>query len=585
MMLRGSRKTAPGGGIAYRFVAVTAALASIGLLVPLMFAGPSVPAYAEESTAGGTSAATTVETEAPKGSGNSEQVKAGSESADSAAPSPSTPAQNDAASQAQGSETGSGTGSGEQADNAPAADAAAAGDKGSITVSWTSAKDGTTQQLDDKGVNQITPTQYDRMSQLANDKTTVSSAYAVTVPTVQEGYPAGSVKIRIPKYLFGYQHDGKQIGTTSIPIPDCPTPQQSTGLCRQDDPDDSKSWIVTNPQTLDTSKSNGKYTINVDYSYTGRTDYWSIPNGSTPSLTPTLEIVCDGQTSKVEGNTASAKWNTSVTLQSGEKAYKDNTGTWNPAWGTQPADVKDGEWFHTTWLLSSTYKTNGHPFDFTFTDTPQNDGKIVAASGVFQKTFVSDSECSSYMYPGNSSLNVSEADLQDANLYECIVVAYPVPTENEKTFHNNMTAILTPTGEEPQTKPDSKEFPYRKPVWQAPAGDMYSLRKGGNPSGSGDFDRLKNGKDTGIQSYAVGSYASPYRNDQNYADHSYTSNLVDDLVSLEDTLLGDGDYEFTGYQFGNMTLTDVVPDYATGGWVDCWLYVLPVMRAGCADVA
>lgn len=389
-----------GGGIAYRFVAVTAALASIGLLVPLMFAGPSVPAYAEESTAGGTSAATTVETEAPKGSGNSEQVKAGSESADSAAPSPSTPAQNDAASQAQGSETGSGTGSGEQADNAPAADAAAAGDKGSITVSWTSAKDGTTQQLDDKGVNQITPTQYDRMSQLANDKTTVSAAYAVTVPTVQEGYPAGSVKIRIPKYLFGYQHDGKQIGTTSIPIPDCPTPQQSTGLCRQDDPDDSKSWIVTNPQTLDTSKSNGKYTINVDYSYTGRTDYWSIPNGSTPSLTPTLEIVRDGQTSKVEGNTASAKWNTSVTLQSGEKAYKDNTGTWNPAWGTQPADVKDGEWFHTTWLLSSTYKTNGHPFDFTFTDTPQNDGKIVAASGVFQKTFVSDSECSSYMYPG-----------------------------------------------------------------------------------------------------------------------------------------------------------------------------------------
>lgn len=560
-----------GGGIAYRFAAVTAALASIGLLVPLMFAGPSVPAYAEESTADGTTAATTVETETPKGSGDSEQVKAGSEFADSATSSPSTPAQSDAASQVQGSATGSEPSSGEQADNAPAADVDAVDDKGSITVQWTSAKDGTTQQLDDKGVNQITPTQYDAMSQLANDKTTVSAAYAVTVPTVQEGYPADSVKIRIPKYLFDYQHDGKQIGTTSIPIPDCPTPQQSTGLCKQDDPDDSKSWIVTNPQTLDTSKSNGKYTINVDYSYTGRTDYWSIPNGKTASLTPTLEIVRDGQTSKVDGNTASAKWNTSVTLQSGEKTYKDNTGTWNPAWGTQPDDVKDGEWFYTIWLLSSTYKTNGHPFDFTFTDTPRDDGKIVAASGTYQQALGTDCNSSSSMSSlkvGDNSLNVSAANPQNVNLYECVVVAYPVPTENEKTFHNNMTAILTPTGEEQQTKRDSKEFPYRRPVWQAPAGDMYSLWKGGNPSGSGDFDRLKNGKDTGIQSYAVNSYASPYRNDQNYADHSYTANLVDDLVSLEDTLLGDGDYEFTGYQFGNMTLTDVVPDYATGGWFE-----------------
>lgn len=554
-----------GGGIAYRFVAVTAALASIGLLVPLMFAGPSVPAYAEENTAGGTTAATTVETEDPKGSGNSEQVKAGSESADSAAPSPSTPTQNDAASQAQGSEPSSGTGSGEQADNTPAADDDS---NDPIHVEWSSVN-GNTQKLDNDGVNQVTPTQTGQYSDFMNGSMALQAKFTYNLPTVDGGYPAGSVNITVPKALFDYTtSQNNKTGSISLGVEACSSGKPTDGMCWKESAD-GKSYVITNTEY----KPNGKGNFTVTYAYKGDYDYWAIPNGSTASIKPVLET----NHGTFDGNEIKAQWNSGVTLDSATKTNDpDKTRTtWDPAWGEQPKEVQQGDWFYTLWTLRSSFSTNGHRFNIAFTDTPNDGGVLVASSGIMPDnrnscrniSMTADSD-SSAGYEVSDYTKLSSYDPQ--SLYQCVVVAYPMPDETVrgKTFHNHLDVSLN-DGETEQKKTAEAEFDYKKPEWTAPAGCKFDLKKTVSVSESndhrGDLDRLRRGDESADLKNFTLSGSTSCGDKDSYP--SYTSALVDNLVSLDNTLLEDGDYEYISYIFSSeFSLQDLVPDLAAGSY-------------------
>lgn len=535
-----------GGGRSNRLVTLAAALAGVAMLVPLAFAGPFSLAFAGES------AATT----------------AGGQDVTGAA-------------------VGNGRTGGARSE-VKAADATAS----RITLAWDIPQNSSTQKLDTDGTtNRITPlTQGASGGGTLNRDSVALTAKINLNPPSTNSYPAGSIKVRIPSTLFDYETTAsrpggaQRTGATTIGPVECASDGSAStdGFCYTLDKDGA--YVVTNAKDL----TNGGGSFTVTYTYSGQYDYWTIPDKAEASLRASLQY---GQTT-VQSDPIKAIWNTSATLTGADKSNIANltSGDWNADWGDKPAIAENKDLLYTVWLLKTNYGTNGRAFSVSFDDRPGDGGTVVARSAMYNGSYLSSDACGTTNRPSsktdlNSKATVSYgADVLGSNpvIAQCIVVAYPKPGQDtaQKTFINRFTATLTTADGDPSataSKQAEAPFEYRKPTWVAPTGCTYTLgvTRSNRPAGlrdgynhEGDMDRLLHGQSVEATDggFVLAGHSSPYCQ-QADSRPSYTTVLANDLVSMDDTLLGDGDYEYDSYRFDNgFAVNELTADPATGSY-------------------
>lgn len=211
--------------------------------------------------------------------------------------------------------------------------------------------------------------------------------------------PVGSVKIKVPKYVF-VDKDGNKVGSNNI----------NNGFSKTDTPnchfiyndtDDNDYYIITNNEVIDKDAQFADQAFQLDYTlspselrnmnggsidengYYGNGYYDREINGdndNNPDNNPIKVIIQVDQNKDATNETDYTK-NLGLEVHTRVKADTSKTRAsasfgWNKEWGTEPADAD--QYFYVIWDLSASFdNSNSQKFKYRWSEDTVHDGSVV----------------------------------------------------------------------------------------------------------------------------------------------------------------------------------------------------------------
>ena len=198
--------------------------------------------------------------------------------------------------------------------------------------------------------------------------------------------PVGSVKIRVPKYIWK-NWDGVWTGSNNVSsnLPKYPDKRNGMYFSYMEDGDD---YILLNNQEL--SGGTG-LDFTISYSVTPS----NIPGGAKDlggnyingydfykgiiPVSVSVDTDNDDVANQTDTKNLSVEMHTNV-QPSASLSYDSISYTWNSAWGNKPADAD--EYFYVTWnaYASYSYSYQSQPYSYFWTEDTDHDGTVVRMS-------------------------------------------------------------------------------------------------------------------------------------------------------------------------------------------------------------
>lgn len=221
--------------------------------------------------------------------------------------------------------------------------------------------------------------------------------------------PVGSVKIKVPKYVFA-DKDGNKVGTNNI----------ANGLSKTDtadchfiyDDSDPDCYIITNNEVINEKSPHNNQVFQIDYrlepsdlrkmngGYLDEKGYYG-GNYYTNTFPVTIQVDrdLDGVLETEDGGLdANYQKNLSLEVHTKVNAATSKTRStvsfeWKDAWGEEPQD--SNQYFYVIWDLNATFDTaNSQMFKFSWSEDAVHDGTVVKI------TYDSKYKPADYMSPG-----------------------------------------------------------------------------------------------------------------------------------------------------------------------------------------
>ena len=221
--------------------------------------------------------------------------------------------------------------------------------------------------------------------------------------------PVGSVKIKVPKYVFA-DKDGNKVGANNI----------ANGLSKTDtadchfiyDDSDPDCYIITNNEVINEKSPHNNQVFQIDYrlepsdlrkmngGYLDENGYYG-GNYYTNTFPVTIQVDrdLDGVFETEDGGLdTNYQKNLSLEVHTKVNAATSKTRStvsfeWKDAWGDEPQD--SNQYFYVIWDLNATFDTsNSQMFKFSWSEDAVHDGTVVKI------TYDSKYKPADYMSPG-----------------------------------------------------------------------------------------------------------------------------------------------------------------------------------------
>ena len=236
--------------------------------------------------------------------------------------------------------------------------------------------------------------------------------------------PVGSVKIRVPKYIWK-NWDGAWTGSNNVSsnLPKYPDKRNGMYFSYMEDGDD---YILLNNQEL--SGGTG-LDFTISYSVTpsdvpgGAKDLggnyingYDFYKGTIP-VSVSVDTDNDDIANQTDAKNLSVEMHTNV-QPSTFLSYDSISYTWSSAWGTKPADADD--YFYVTWRAYASYSSSyqSQPYSYFWTEDTNHDGTVVRMSlGKMSSSGGSSSNSNSIIlkYPIELLKDIPESGLKLTN--------------------------------------------------------------------------------------------------------------------------------------------------------------------------
>ena len=447
-----------------------------------------------------------------------------------------------------------------------------------ITASWVSCEPSTECGVDDSGRSLSFDTGGSSSKITAKAKYSLQISAQTGTETAGVDMPAGTLKWRIPQYLFKGRSN-ENVGSSAIDLPQCTTAKDTASWCYTVDAKTAE-YVVTNHLPITEARS-----VDVTVSYTASPsdvvdkdvskDKSYASNGT--STVHSTVTTSDG--TPKQSNDITAQVDTSVTLDNVAKA---NVGgiydTWpstcpNSCWyeegasSGKPADAD--QYVYALWKVT-VKKSGNQPGTLTIGDkiTDQLGGKPL------QTVFISNPSAPGMLIPSGGHLG--QPMPSDADKHSAEPGTYYIVTEYPKTadldgaeLSDEATVTLMPADtDEPQTKTGSATYSDMPETPFTPPQTMYRLQKGvadaqnnddvnwssrydyGNDSDENDVQinggltALANGKSVISDDFVNHYYASTYNlttsdgdssdSQDDYGQTAVRHEFIDDMFAFGD---------------------------------------------------
>ena len=294
--------------------------------------------------------------------------------------------------------------------------------------------------------------------------------------------PVGSVKIKVPKYVFATK-DGTKVGTNNI----------ANGLSKTDtadchfiyDDSDPDYYIITNNEVINKDAAYNDQVFQIDYrldptnlrkmngGYTDENGYYG-GNYYTNTFPVTIQV--DRNTNGDLTDSLDADYQKELSLEVHTKVSASTSKTrstvyfeWQESWGSAPQDAN--QYFYVVWdLIASFDNRNSQQFKFSWSEDTVHDGSVV------KMTYGSGYSSTNYMGPGT--------------YHTTVVTKHPRKTTDSgwKTVYNEAVLnIETLSGYEQQIRVSREDGVYLIP---SGPGRLFEKKIYGYDEGA---DRIKSG--------------------------------------------------------------------------------------------
>ena len=377
-------------------------------------------------------------------------------------------------------------------------------------------------------------------------------------------YPAGAVRITVPKYIFKHRN-GRWIGRLTQAVPEAPDRSALFAYSQTDD-----TVTLTNTKTLAAATSG---VFEMTFRDLSPFDIKDRSSGYvTDAFTPRIEVTTKNGTiiSKTSSNSLKAKIDTSATLKSVQLKNTGISEGWNDFWPSELKPVDSESNVYATWQ-SETRLTGNQIYNLSISNASFSSTGRTRTARILGYKINSTGQIIQGS-PNGKQLRSNSDDLNDS--YVTYYVSYPssdFPTRDTYKLGATVTSSLTPIDDQNiQTKSDSAEVNYTPYKFIPPTGHFYGRKDGAGPvvsNAEGHYamhlNRLRTGNPTDI-TYIVQSGGFGYKwtqtpntdkeNPDNFGKIPYTLEVEDYNVTLDgENTLSSGDYAFKSLEIGTVT--------------------------------
>lgn len=377
-------------------------------------------------------------------------------------------------------------------------------------------------------------------------------------------YPAGAVRITVPKYIFKHRN-GRWIGRLTQAVPEAPDRSALFAYSQTDD-----TITLINTKTLAAATSG---VFEMTFRDLSPFDIKDMSSGYvTEAFTPRIEVTTKNGTviSKTSSNSLKAKIDTSATLKSVQLKNTGISEGWNDFWPSElkPADSESN--VYTTWQ-SETRLTGNQIYNLSISNASFSSTGRTRTARILGYKINSTGQIIQGS-PNGRQLRSNSNDLNDS--YVTYYVSYPssdFPTHDTYKLGATVTSSLTPIDDQNiQTKSDSAEVNYTPYKFIPPTGHFHGRKDGAGPvvsNAEGHYSMHLNKLRTGVSTditYKVQSGGFGYKwtqtpntdkeNPDNFGKIPYTLEVEDYNVTLDgENTLSPGDYSFKSLEIGTVT--------------------------------
>ena len=377
-------------------------------------------------------------------------------------------------------------------------------------------------------------------------------------------YPAGAVRITVPKYIFKHRN-GRWIGRLTQAVPEAPDRSALFAYSQTDD-----TVTLTNTKTLAAATSG---IFEMTFRDLSPFDIKDMSSGYvTEAFTPRIEVTTKNGTviSKTSSNSLKAKIDTSAILKSVQLKNTGISEGWNDFWPSElkPADSESN--VYATWQ-SETRLTGNQIYNLSISNASFSSTGRTRTARILGYKINSTGQIIQGS-PNGKQLRSNSNDLNDS--YVTYYVSYPssdFPTHDTYKLGATVTSSLTPIDDQNiQTKSDSAEVNYTPYKFIPPTGHFHGRKDGAGPvvsNAEGHYSMHLNKLRTGVSTditYKVQSGGFGYKwtqtpntdkeNPDNFGKIPYTLEVEDYNVTLDgENTLSPGDYSFKSLEIGTVT--------------------------------
>lgn len=377
-------------------------------------------------------------------------------------------------------------------------------------------------------------------------------------------YPAGAVRITVPKYIFKHRN-GRWIGRLTQAVPEAPDRSALFAYSQTDD-----TVTLTNTKTLAAATSG---IFEMTFRDLSPFDIKDMSSGYvTEAFTPRIEVTTKNGTviSKTSSNSLKAKIDTSAILKSVQLKNTGISEGWNDFWPSElkPADSESN--VYATWQ-SETRLTGNQIYNLSISNASFSSTGRTRTARILGYKINSTGQIIQGS-PNGKQLRSNSDDLNDS--YVTYYVSYPssdFPTHDTYKLGATVTSSLTPIDDQNiQTKSDSAEVNYTPYKFIPPTGHFHGRKDGAGPvvsNAEGHYSMHLNKLRTGVSTditYKVQSGGFGYKwtqtpntdkeNPDNFGKIPYTLEVEDYNVTLDgENTLSSGDYSFKSLEIGTVT--------------------------------
>lgn len=255
------------------------------------------------------------------------------------------------------------------------------------------------------------------------EKTAAFNVSLLLKGSAQDSYPAGSIKIRVPSYIFKNWKDGKNV---TLPYKDeqntvalkwqIPMAPEKSGTSSFNYVQEGDYYVLTNFDAI-----NGGKEFSFDMSFAFVPTFVKVDSNSNFDKTLGFNISIDknldgqddfNQSKDLRLSLKTTVGPTDITLEPNKFAdYNGIFFNWQPGWGEYPNDgTKESDYFYVIWMAKVQRSSNSsQPFDFVLEDNSK-EGELIGVRRI-------NTQLSSNNTPGfGAVLNATNVDHSYTNI-------------------------------------------------------------------------------------------------------------------------------------------------------------------------